>query len=263
MRRIGALLAIMVPVMTHAGAWTQPQGQGLFITQATYYTADSYFDSNGDNRPQPRYTKRELQPYVEYGLTDAITIGGTAYLDAVEQSGTDNRGLADPQVFVRARVYHDEKRLVSLEPLLKLPSSFDDPGSPQGGSRSKDLELSVRYGSTLPMISSNDYTDMRLGYRTRSLGLSDQLLLDLAFGLKPNETWEITPALRITAANSAADSASFSENGELDYNLVKAELGALYHLTHTQWLQATFFDHVAGVQTGNGFGFSLAFAQRF
>lgn len=263
MRRISACLAAMLPSLAWAGAWTEPQGQGIAIINATYYTTNRYFDTHGTLRAQARFSKYELQPYLDYGLTPVITLGGSAYLDAVSQSGDTNRGIADPELFVRGRVYADDRQVVSLEPLVKFPSSFDHSATPQGGSKSRDVQLSLRYGRSMALISAGDYTDLRLGYRVRSRGLSDQWLLDAAIGLKPNGRWEITPALRATLANAPAKAATFTENGELDYSLLKAEIGATYHLTAERAVQATLFEHVAGVQTGDGFGITLGFAQRF
>lgn len=257
------LLALALPMLAHAGAWVQPKGKGLFITQATYYTTSSYYDADGVKQPQPRFTKHELQPYAEYGVSDAFTLGGSLYLDHVAQSHDKNQGIADPQIFLRARLYEDAQQVVSLEPLLKLPSHFQSDSGPQGGSRSRDLELSLRYGRNQPLLTARDYVDVRLGYRDRTRGLKSQLLMDAAVGIKANDAWEFTPALRGTMATAATDAASYSENGEQDYSLLKAELGVIRHLNDDEWLQATLFDHVAGIQTGDGFGVSLGYAQRF
>jgi len=261
-RLLCTLLALGLPMVAHAGAWIQPKGQGLAIAQTTFYTTSHYFDVDGQKQSQLRFTKYELQPYLEYGLTDSITLGGSAYLDTVVQANEEHRGITDPQFFLRGRVYHDDRQVVSIEPLIKLPSHFSESTPPQGGSKSTDLELSLRYGRSQPLLTPHDYTDFRLGYRQRSLGLSDQLLIDAAVGIKYT-AWEFTPALRATLATSSPDTVTFSENGELDYSLLKAEFGVLYHLNSDQALQATLFNHVSGVQTGSGYGISLALAQRF
>lgn len=263
MRLRFVLALVCVPSFAHAGAWTQAQGSALSMRNLTYYSTDHYFDARGGRHTQPQFTKYEFQPYLEYGVTNDTTVGGTAYLDMARQSGTSNIGLADPQIFVREKLYQDNHQVVSLEPLLKLPSSFIYSVSPQGGSKSVDLDLSLRYGRNQPMLSVNDYLDTRLGYRVRSRGLSDQVLIDAALGFKLDDSWEILPALRSTLATNLTKATSFSENGDLDYSLLKAEFGVLYHFTSETSLQTTLFDHVAGVQTGEGFGISLGFAQRF
>jgi hypothetical protein len=73
----------------------------------------------------------------------------------------------------------------------------------------------------------------------------------------------VIPAVRGIMALNPTDSAVYTENGELDYSLVKAEIGGMYHLNTAQSLQATFFKHISGVQTGAGYGIAIGFAQAF
>jgi hypothetical protein len=248
---------------THAGAWVQAQGQGLLIAQATYYDTDSYFDANGDVQPQARYSKYELQPYIEYGATQWLTLGGSAYVQSVAQSGARNAGIADPELFARARLYRDDTHIVSIQPLVKLASRFDEGSNPRGGSKSTDMELSLLYGRNLALISARDYADARIGYRQRDRGLSPQWRADLAVGLGVGDAIQIVPAIRTVIATAAQDATTFVEGGDLDYSVMKLEVTGIYHLNDTQWLQAGIFSHAVGVQTGDGYGFTLGFAQRF
>ena len=246
-----------------AGAWVEPKGEGLFIGQATYYSTNSFFDTSGQKQPQPRYRKYELQPYAEYGATEWLTIGGSAYLQAVSQSGDDNYGIADPQVFARARMWHDDKQVVSLQPLIKFGSGFADSAPPRGGSESVDAELSALYGRNMHIISGNDYLDTRIGYRARSNDLSNEVLLYAAIGLSLTDDIQLVPAIRAIVATDLKNAPVFSQSSDLDSDAVKAEIAGLYHLNDKQWLQASFFKDVAGVQTGNGYGVSIGFAQKF
>lgn len=262
-----SMVAFFVMVVTastaYAGAWLQPKGQGLAIAQATYYGTSAYFDDRGSMNSQPRFSKLELQPYVEYGLFNALTVGGSAYVQRVEQSHTDNYGIADPEIFARARLWHNENQVLSIQPLVKSSSYFTKGRPPNGGSRSTDAELSLLYGRGLPIFTARDYLDVRVGYRVRNHGLSDQVRLDITNGIKLNEKWEITPALRAVIATDVQDVITYRESGDQDYSVLKAEVSGIYHLNEKQWLQAGLFKHVAGVQTGAGYGASIGFAQRF
>lgn len=247
----------------YAGAWLQPKGQGQFISQATYYSATQYYDFEGERKKQARFRKLELQPYVEYGLTDQLTIGGSAYAQTLSQSGTHNRGIADPEIFARTRVWHNETETISIQPLIKFPSRFSHDTSPRGGSKSTDAELSVLYGRNLHIVSNRDWMDSRTGYRMRNKGLSDQWRSDVALGLGVTDALTIIPALRSTVPISMTETAIYSENGDLDYALVKAELGAMYAVSDKQWLQAALSKDVYGIQTGAGTGISIGYGQKF
>lgn len=258
-----ALVYLSFSGAAQAGAWLQPQGQGLAIANVTYYGTSKYFDSAGELQKQPRFSKYELQPYVEYGLLDRLTVGGTAYAQTVSQSGNRNWGLADPEFFARTRLWNSETQVVSVQPFVKFGSHFTDDSPPRGGSKSTDYGLALLYSRNLHLLSEHDYVDSNVAYRTRSRGLSDMVQFDTALGVNVTEAIQLIPALRGTMAVSPTDAAVYSENGELDYSVFKAELTGIYHLNEQQWVQAGFFKHVAGVQTGDGYGMSLGFAQRF
>lgn len=260
-----ALFAIAVLAAPHAyaGAWLQPHGKGLLITQANYYSTSAYFDAQGTLQSQARFTKYEFQPYAEYGLSETLTLGGSAYAQYVTQSGANNQGLADPEFFLRARIWHDDQQVLSLQPLLKASRYYPSNRPPRGGSETTDMELSLLYGRAQPLLTANDYIDLRAGYRARNQGLSDQLRLDALVGLKLNDHIEMMPALRMIMATQPTDASIYRENGELDYSILKAEISGMYHLNTQQSLQAAVSRPLMGMQTGAGYGISLGFAQTF
>lgn len=257
------LFLICMPNLAYAGAWLQPKGEGLAIVQLTRFGSSEYWDENGDLNEQLHFDKWELQPYAEYGLTDKVTVGGTAYLQQVEQGDDSNIGLADPEFFLRTRLWHNDKHVISIQPLIKLPSYFEESGTPRGGSRSVDAELSLLYGGSRKIWSERDYTDIRIGYRTRSRGLGDQVRVDAATGIFLSEHWQVIPAVRGIYGIDSSEAAVFSEDGEQDYSLLKAEATLAYHLAPQQWVFATVFDHVAGLNTGTGRGISLGYTRGF
>lgn len=246
-----------------AGAWLMPEGEGLAITQLTYFSSDRYWDMDGSAQAQDRFNKWEIQPYVEYGLTDKVTIGGSGYLQHVGQDGASNKGIADPEFFLRMNLWKRGPHVVSLQPLVKLPSLFEHNDSvPRGGSKSTDAEISLLYGRNLDWLSPRDWFDARLGYRYRSQDLNAQYKADMALGLSPAPDWQIIPALRSIAAEEI-ETGPFAQTGDLDYDLVKAELTVAYLLPGGNWLQASYFDHLAGAQTGDGQGVAIGYAVRF
>jgi hypothetical protein len=263
LRLLVCLLTVLGADTALAGAWLQKKGEWLVLTQVTHYATSEYFDADGTTQKQSRFRKYELQPYAEYGLFDNLTIGGSAYLQRVSQAGGNNTGLADPELWARTTLWEDSRQRVALQPLIKLRSVFESEGTPRGGSRSTDLELSALYGRNLNIISARDYADLRVGYRMRNRGLSDQVRADAALGLQLAPAWQIVPAVRGVFATDGRDTATFSENGDLDYALVKAEVMTSYQLDETRWVQASIFDHIAGAQTGSGRGFTLGYGARF
>lgn len=254
-------ICFFVAPSAHAGAWLQQPGHGIALLQSTYFTSDEFFDQDRSLQPQESFTKYELQPYVEYGLTQHWTIGGTAYLNHVAQGSEENYGLADPELFARTHVWSTDTTVISLQPLIKFTSLYQDNSSPRGGSKSYDAELSLLYGQNLELFSQRYYVDMRAGYRWRSRGREPQLRTDMSIGTSVLENLQLITSVRYIGSQET--SASFVENGEQDYQLLKTEVTALYHLSDTHWLQATGFTHVDGQMVGAGSGFSFGFGRRF
>ena len=73
-----------------AAAWTQKAGEGLAIVKLGGYENNRYWDNGSHRRRSPSYRKLELNPYVEYGVTDRATVGANAFLLRVEQEGGGN-----------------------------------------------------------------------------------------------------------------------------------------------------------------------------
>ncbi|MFM9889487.1 MAG: hypothetical protein ACKVOE_02410 [Rickettsiales bacterium] len=259
---MGVLATLSVAPVAWAGAWLQPKGQGLFVAQAGFYSTDRFYAADGQEQPQSTFSKIELTPYVEYGLLENLTIGGTAYIQDAFQSADSNLGIADPQIFARSELWGDDTQHLSLQPLIKFTSAFEHTAPPRGGSRSTDVELSLLYGRSFNLISPRDYLDMRSGYRLRANRLGDQFLTDIALGLGVGEHWLIVPALRQVVSLGTVGGA-FSESGDLDYDLTKVELTSLYQLDDAHSVQLSLASHVAGAQTGAGYSITAGFGETF
>jgi len=256
------LLVCFSANVAYAGAWLQPKGSSLFITQTSYFSSDYYFDADGNKQKQSRFTKGEAQPYAEYGLAENITLGGTLFAQSNAQEGHKKLGMADPQMFARSSIWKSGSQLISLQPLIKFPSQFRNKTTPRGGSSSTDYELSALYGRSLNLLSNRDYLDVNVGYRVRSGLLNNQYHADAALGLGLGDNWHMIPAIRATFAAKMNDQ-NFSQNGDLDYDLVKLELGANYQFSETRSFSISLANHVWGRQIGDGYGASIGFAQKF
>jgi hypothetical protein len=255
------LLFLLLPFPALAGAWLQEDGGLLVSTQALYYQTDSYFDVTGEELAQRDFTKQELNLYTEYGWSEKFTLGANLFINRVEQ-GDDNFGIADPEFFARATLFKTDNSVISIQPLIKLPSLYQYGGSPRGGTDSFDGELSLLYGRNMPIISARDYMDMRVGYRERSDGLNGQYRVDVSYGLYVTDYLLCVPAFRSVIA-AKNDAQTFNNNGSLDYDLYKAEMSLYYPLNDFQQVGMGYFHHIAGQQTGAGQGFSIGLVQRF
>jgi hypothetical protein len=67
-----------------ASAWLLPPGDGQIITYSAFSDSTRAFDGHGNLIPVPDYQKFELGTYVEYGVTDWLTVSAAPAYDRVQ-----------------------------------------------------------------------------------------------------------------------------------------------------------------------------------
>lgn len=248
-----------MPSGASAGAWNQPEGQGQVIVTGRYYQTEKFIDNNGNTHGQPKYAKFEFEPYVEYGVTDWLTIGSSARADYVRQymgSNDHNYGIGDAELFARMPVWKTGSMVVSVQPLIKLPSAWELYNSPAIGRNGWDAEMKLAAGYGFSLFGNNDYVDASIAYRSR-FGAGDQLRYELAAGIYP---WQslgfIGRFSHIEPIGSEASSLGIISENQ-DYSLSTAELSALYALSATSSVQLGGYRNIDGENTGGGGGFML------
>lgn len=253
-----------------AGAWTQEENRFLFVGTQSVFVSDGYYDRDGNRQPQQQYRKYEINPYIEWGITDRLTAGANLFLHYVEQDVSEtislspttslttdtasyNAGLGDAEVFARYRIWRQGDALVSIQPLVKLPSLYLYDRLPRSGGSQWDGELSLLGGYGFELWDRWHYVDTRLGYRHRvGNEIHDQLKADIKLGLRVSANWVIQPAIYTTWATDIPKNTPFTESGENDYDLVKLEASAMYYVTPMFYLQAGLATHAAGRNAGTG-----------
>ena len=138
------MLGLLAGLVDAAGAaaWTQPAGQGLAIIKVDEYRSDTYWDRERHSQDTATYRKFELNPYLEYGVTDRATVGANLFVLKVEQEGSgSSTGLGDVELFGRYRLYSGGWDSLALQFLLKLPTGYDKNDAVALGAGQVDAEI--------------------------------------------------------------------------------------------------------------------------
>ena len=100
---VGGFLALLVlqPQVARSGAWTRPAGEGQAIVSLSHGTGPGGAVLDG----VPDRELETTQLYVEYGLTDGLTLGGKAYAQISLDEPRDSSALVGG--FLRHRVWQD------------------------------------------------------------------------------------------------------------------------------------------------------------
>ena len=258
-----AVIAAMLPIAAYAGAWTQDAGKGQIIINGLYYNTDRLYNNQGNKTSQTTYTKYELNPYLEYGWTDDITVGANLSLQRADQSSNTNWGFGDSEFFLRKRLWQQDGFVLSAEPMIKLPSPEGARETPQLGGSHPDAGLGLSAGYGFSAWGLNHFANLDAGYRYRFGQPENQIKLAGTLGIATAPRWMIMPQLFATYRANTPSTVTFTQSSGDDYNLVKLQLSTVYQLQDDLSLQAGGFSHAEGKNVGAGSGLFMAVWKKF
>lgn len=89
------------------GAWLLPSGYGQLITYTDFSETTLAFDAHGNLVAIPASQKFEVGSYLEYGLTDWLTVIAAPAYDRVQTPlpGQSYNGLGESEIAVKAGLY--------------------------------------------------------------------------------------------------------------------------------------------------------------
>lgn len=256
-------MAALLPHRLEAGAWVQKKGALQSVQTVSYYASDERYDLSGNRVAQPDYSKLEWNPYLEYGLTDATTIGASLFLQSVENGGDNNAGLSDSEWFVRHRIWESGGFVVSLQPSFTLPGEIAAEDSPVIGNDHATVALRALGGASFEALGRWHYADIGAGYRHRFGEPGDQLHLDVTVGLAITDSLTLMPQLFATRRADEGETSAFTQTSRDDYDLLRTQVSVLYRLNAQHSLQAGVFTHAAGKNIGAGDGALLSLWSNF
>ena len=158
---------------SHAGAWTQKKNSFYDRIAVNYYFADHDFDADGDRvdfAADGEFTDYNLSNYLEYGLTDELTVLNSVAYKRI-QSDSDLRedttwGIGDIDLGLRYKLLENKIGIFSVQGLAKIPEAYDEEERLPLGNGQYDLEGKILYGRSLwPLLPG--YTNFEIGYRWR------------------------------------------------------------------------------------------------
>jgi len=212
---------------TCAGGWPLAPGTGELIVPVTRMTADEHYDAAGNKQSKSRYTKIEIAPYGEYGLTSWMTLVGEAAWasDETDYFGMkfQERGMTRLKAGARFALGTWRDTHFSLQPLATLHLTRDtgDPAATKSGDIDAELALVLARNDTL--LGMEAFSVQEIGYRRRDRNRPDEVRVDITLGVKP---WPGTMLL-IKSLNTAATKPTAAGQS---YQSGKVALSVVYDL---------------------------------
>jgi len=256
---LGALLA--TPRQLTAGAWGQGRGEFFLSLQPYFYNTDVYYDRQGDRHDQGgTFTKYELNPYMEYGVTEKDTIILNIFYDWLtdDVSGEKkrNQGFVDQEIGWQRRLFSDGIGVFSVQGLCIIPSGYTLEDDLRLGYGRFGAEVSLLYGQSYKLSERYGFIDLRLGYRDYFGYPSSQIRSMVTTGYDIFSNWQILAAAELHYGLNNGTNKQLGVNllVQPNYRLLKLSLAARYRMNDQYSLVAGGYCHAWGEETGGGGG---------
>ncbi len=237
-----ACLALMLSAASGtacASPWAREDGQLLIITHAEYFRSDlSSQDPRGG-----RFESLDSDTYIEFGLTDDITIGGkaiygTSWLTNSAGTVTDT-GFSEIEGYAQYQFERTIKHAASVRLSAGKPAAFQA-SARQAVNNGADMELAALYGRNLIFKPVKIFAAAEVGYRKRFGPGADVIRSQATLGAEPGKRWMLllegfsTVSLR----NEKPDGA--------DYDIVKIQPSVVYRINSRWAVQAGMNEEISG-----------------
>jgi hypothetical protein len=251
-----AALAV-APGSARAGAWTEPQGQGLAIA--------TLFGWGGSGAPfggaaSPSENRVGSQIYLEYGAWDRLTVFGSATVDRYALSAPTKdsfTGLDYSGGGVRARVWSNDAWVFSLEASAYASGAHDASRPAQDGNTGPEADARALIGHNLTLFGAPAFVDAQAGYRVRVEGPPSEFHADLTFGVSLAPRAQIMAQAFNTVSNGAG-APGFSQ-----WESHIGQVSVVYALDDKWSLQLGGFGTFYRRNTNSEFGALMAVWRRF
>lgn len=272
------LLLISPCYNSYASAWLQKEGSGQSILTASYYNSGSFIDKEGNKTDTKPFTKWEVNPFFEYGVTDDITVGLSPSFQALAQKQDSsikyNSNFAYSDFLLRAKLLQGDSYVFSLQPLIKIPGFYDDEQRPFMGKKQVDLELRLLagYGFKLdipvriikvPYPGQSQFVNFEFAYRKHLGDTHDELRFDSTLGFRfDRQILLMAQVFSIFSLDPLMDGGNL-QNDSSGFSMVKAQASVVGQITEDKSLQLGFYNDLWGRNAGRGAGVILALWYNF
>lgn len=236
-------------------AWVREEGEFFVAPFFYYYSADKFYDKDGEKRPIGcTFRKEEVQLYGEYGLNKTTTATFKVPYTRLSCGNRDTSGIGDLEIGIVRNLKRDKNSSLSLYGTLLVPTGYSINKDPRLGYGRLGIEGGLSYG-----LSGNwGFADMGAGYRHYFGYPSDQIRASITGGLNLYKNIQLYGLLdaQIGLGNGKRKQVGQNIFLEPDYKLVQVYVGPRLMLGKTSLLLG-YQKVILGRNTGDGSGFFL------
>ena len=246
-----------------AGPWTPARGHGQVIFGWTLYRTGEEFSDARDResfRNDGEFSKSEINPYFETGITDRLALVGSFFASDQAYHNTfghlDNHGLGDTELGLRYRLTGtDRPVIVAVQGGTKLATGKTG-GAIALTNGQTDVEGRVLLGGSFGRSERPPFWNVDAGYRFRASDPADELRVDATIGAYLSRRVMLIGQADTITGMQNADPRARELNPTLtpDYDLYRLQGSVVVRVASRVRAQAGGFVHAWGRSTGAGGG---------
>ncbi len=232
------------PGAVWAGAWTMDEGHGQVITTATFSVATEASDGSRSTASIPRYRKFELEPLLEYGVTDRFTLifGPTLqHIDIAAPFDASRTGLGYTEMGGRYRFWQNDGWVFSGQTLLRAPGTADRNNPAAIGYTDPELDMRALVGKSFNVGPFPAFIDLQAAQRLRAGDPPNEFRFDATFGLRFAPQWMVL-LQSLNVISEGAGSTIFFPS----YDYEKLQLSLVYSFAPAWAVQVGGYTTFAG-----------------
>jgi protein XagA len=263
---ITVILILFAANTCFAGAWTLQKGKIYDRLAVNYYFADREFNDEGhrnDLADNGKFRDYNINNYIEFGLTDKITVINSLYYKKIEKENdvkeTKTYGIGDIDLGIKYKLAESTWGIFSTQALVKIPEAYDANDDLPLGNGQYDLELRLLYGRSLyPAIPG--YCNFEVGYRWRLDDPSDEIRYLIEFGVDIAKS--LYGRAKLDGIYSMDNGEHFDKSGNPtttnNFDLGKLDIVLGYKITKQWGVEVGYTPEVYGQNTAAGATYTIA-----
>ena len=238
-----------------ASPWARGEGRLFLSTRAEYYAADGEFLLSTPT--EDRFERYETRNFIEYGLSEKITLGATVVYGAStvrnEVESRTDRGFSEIEGFVQHQLFATARSVGSVRIAGLAPARFDTGAPPDVQSEGPAIEARFLYGRTLTDGPVKLFAAAEIGYQHRIAAAADQTRLDVTLGFEP------TKRVLLLLQSFNTRSVRNEDPGGNDFDIYKIAPSIVVRLRERWAVQGGVVHEYAGrnISTGDTFHLGL------
>jgi len=245
-------------VVAWGGAWLMPPGEGQVVAYTAFSDSTRAFDAQGHLIPVAAYQKFELGTYIEYGLTDWLTLVASPSYDRIKNPppGSSYNGPGESEIAARMGLYRSDTSVVSMQIGWRTPgASFADSLGPFEVRRSASIDVRGMAGHNYEIAGMSGFFELEWAYRFYTANQPGEWRMDATMGLRP------LPSLLVMMQSFTSISLGSDRFGRVLWTKLQPSL--VYDFAPQWSVQIGGFLTVAGVRAGRELGPAAGLWYRF